>query len=195
MDCILILILPMVMFMLQTGSTNNIIGKWKSVEETNGFHFILEFTESGSHSLTMVAESSGTYKILGNQIQFDSSKMGREVNEFRIENNLFFLTTPKGQEKLTRLGKALADAPLVGRWEQKVTSEDGQRYSITMEFTKNGRFKSMLIFEPKSGSYKIAGDSLTTTADNQSSTVRFRIEKGLLIEYEGTGKHKFRKIE
>jgi hypothetical protein len=78
----------------------------------------------------------------------------------------------------------------------KTRLEEGQTYSITMKFGKDGRSSCHAELEPQMGTYKVAGDFLTITIDGAANTSRFQLEKHTLVLYEGPGMiRKFRRMK
>jgi hypothetical protein len=199
MSFISVHLLTLVVLMSQTSPNQEIIGRWKTVEDTNGFHFVTEFFDDGSFSQTMRAEGAGTYQATRNLIKLNSKRMGRETYKFRIEDNTLTLQTPKQEEKLTRISKAKASAPpLVGRWKRNGVFDNGQEYTMTMEFTRGGKSRTEMDIKLKGGRYKIRGGLLTMTNDDGGSWIsRFRFERGLLVfkaEHEGGSEQKYRRV-
>ena len=136
-------LLTLVILMSQTSPNQEIIGRWKTVEDTNGFHFVTEFFDNGSFSQTMRAEGAGTYQATRNFIHLNNKRMGRETYRFRIEGDTLILQTPKQEEKLTRISKAKASTPpLVGRWQRSGAFDDGQEYTMAMEFRRSGKSRT-----------------------------------------------------
>ena len=199
MSFIPIHLLTFVILMCQTSPNQDVIGRWRTIEDSNGFHFITEFFESGWFSQTMRAEASGTYQATKHLIHLNSKRMGREMYRFRIEGDTLILQTPKQEEKLTRISNAKASTPsLVGRWQRNGLFDNGQEYTMTMEFTRGGRSRTEMDIKLKGGRYDIRGDTLTmTNEDGESWSSSFRFEKGRLIfkaEHEGGSEQKYRRI-
>lgn len=181
--------------MAETGSSQCILGKWKSVEDTNGWNFILEFGQDGSYSMTMIMENSGTYSVVGRQIRSQSEKEGTETEEFRIEDDTLFERTQKSEHRLERMGSAKDLAsPLIGKWHCIEKFSNGEAYEYVVEYKGKDEFEASVIMEPQRGSYKISGNSLTTTLGGESSIMTFRINRDTLIMDEGAVRTKFRRI-
>jgi len=195
MNCIAVQIIALIVLLLQTVPSNKVVGKWKTVEDTNGYNFILEFFDNGACAKTMTMDGVGTYKVKGNRIHFNSVRMGSEVREFRIDRDTLFLYVPHHVQKFIRQNKLAPDAlPIVGIWKTDEAFGNEQKFSTTMEFTKSGRSRTYVELERKVGSYEISGDMLTMKIDGDSTEQRFSIEKGFLIFDDGGSEGKFRKI-
>src|SRR5215467_12078473 len=139
-------ILTVVIAIVQTGPSDSIIGKWKSVEETEFWYLILEFGHDGSHRMTMLMEASGKYSVVGNHIKHEGRRTGPfpETCEFRIEDQVLFLKTSEElkthersletseeETRLERVGPAKDPAsPIIGKWRDTGKFKDGRGYEI-----------------------------------------------------------------
>jgi hypothetical protein len=197
MGSVLIHIFAIAALMIQTNPNDRVIGKWKTVEGNYGFHLIIEFTGGGSYSQTMVMEDTGWYEDKEGIIYF--TEMAAEPSRFRIEGDKVVMRTPKREERFERLDKVTPNAPpIVGRWGLKSAFENGQKYSMVVEFTKDGRTTSYIEFEPERGSYTIKGDLLTISFGSGSETRKYRIEERFLIiepAITGSDEEKYTRIK
>ena len=199
MGCILVNFLVMVTLMAQAKPEESIIGKWKAVRVSDHGYKTMEFADHGLLSVSLGVEGTQTYTVEGKFIHFDDPELGPEVCEFRIENDTLFLKSPQRNSKLTRLDKESPNAQsIVGKWAETLPSTDGQGNLYVIEFNKNGRSTSSIEYVHGNGSYQISGDLITLSLAGETTSFRYRIEKGFLIftsENKRPEKSKFRRIK
>ena len=192
--------------LLQGKTTSDIIGRWEGLEKSpEGLHRRLEFNPDGSFTNTVGTSFKGTYKLQGNRLittysSQPESVITREMQQFSIKGGTLILKVKKAQIEAIRLTPRVTNNPaIVGRWQLEIRGFHGGAASglWEFEFSKAGDFTSNIEFYPQKGHYKIEGDLLVTTVDNETETIKFRFDDGiLLLKSPDVGsEEKFRRIE
>ena len=190
--------------LLQAKTTDNIVGKWESVEtDEEGSHKILRFDSNGSLFANYRAVHNGTYKLQGNHLVINffwaNSKVERESLEIKINRNTLTFRGMQGHGEITgiRLDRSTPHGPtIIGRWAFNHAIPEG-KWEIV--FNKNGQFTSKVEGHPEKASYKINGDLLIVNRDeDEDETAKFWFEGGFLFfkwPLEAGSVGKFRRIE
>ena len=177
----------LLLLVFQARGNDRIIGKWESVETTDGARTVLEFGRNGLFLRTVGLAADGIYRVEGNHILTDGLDSGAKDQldslEFKVENDALFLKTTDGEVTLRRLGpRPNADVPIMGKWGVKGEFfHGGKNGTSTIEFTQDGHLRTRIQAEPRRGRYRIKGDLLTTSSEGETQSGNFRFEEGLLI--------------
>lgn len=205
MKSLLVYVFTLLFLLLQGKITSDVIGRWEGLEKSpEGLHKRLEFNPDGSFANTVGTSFKGTYKLQGNRLIITyrsqpESDMTRETQQISIKGSTLILKVKKGQIEAIRLSPRVPNSPaIVGRWQLEIPGFHGGATAglWEFEFSKAGDFTSNIEFYPQKGHYKIDGDLLITTVDNEAETVKFRLEDGfLLLKSPDVGtEEKFRRI-
>ena len=207
MQSIVTCAVTLILLMAQSNPKTQILGKWQSIEATDGFGSLVEFRNDGFCFTAFRIVSNRTYKIEDDRIftSGQKSSQGQDPDgvQFRIEGARLFFKTSEGEIALDWMGNAKPSGPaIVGKWGIKDSlfphRHGAEKASFTYEFTEDGRFTTIIQGEPQARRYSIKGKWLTMRINGESRRVKYRFEDEVLVleSFSEAGREeRYRRVE
>jgi len=172
---------------------DTLVGKWTSVARAkDGTASVTEFRPDSTFTSAFETRLEYSYRVNGDLMILSVSdpKTGRtseDSAQVRVAGDKLYLKSPlqATEEPMQRLtAQQPGDNPIVGTWGSGMNGP----HAAVAKFTKDGKMTFRLTLRALSGTYSVAGDTLTLTFEGApSQTGKFRFEEGALVLTPETG--------